>query len=284
MSCAVNAQAGREREYTIQRAPKAKKVFILGGGPAGMEAARVAALRGHQVTLFEAKDRLGGQVLYAAIPPHKDELKTTIGYLTAQLEKLKVKVKLNAAPTAKEIIEGKPDVVIIATGAIPLIPDWPGIEGPNVVTAIDVLAGRKQTGRNVVIVGSGCTGCETAEFLAEKGKQVTILEMLPRIGTEYGPTNRFVIIDRLVAARVRLETGVKAEAITKSGVRIIRGGLYSEFFEADSVVLAIGTVRCDAVAGTLEGKVPSVFKIGDAAKPAGVTEAMESAFRIALQI
>ena len=284
MSCSVNPQAGREKEYTIQRAPKAKKVFVLGGGPAGMEAARVAALRGHRVTLFEAKDKLGGQLLYAVIPPYKEEWKTTIGYLTTQLEKLKVQVKLNAAPTAKEIAEGKPDVVIIATGAIPRIPDLPGITGPNVATAIDVLAGRKQTGQNVVIVGGGSTGCETAEFLAQKGKQVTILEMLPRIGADYGPTNRFVVIDRLVAAGIRLETGVKAEAITKTGVRVIRGGLYREFFEADSVVLTVGMVPDDAVARTLEGKVPSVFKIGDAAKPAGVTEAMESAFKIALQI
>ena len=153
MSCSVNPQAGMEREYAIQRAPKGKKVFILGGGPAGMEAARVAALRGHRVTLFEAKDKLGGQLLYAAIPPYKEEWKTTIGYLTAQLEKLKVEVKLNEAPTAEEIARGKPDVVIIATGAIPHILDLPGIKGPNVATAIDVLAGRKQTGRNVVSRG-----------------------------------------------------------------------------------------------------------------------------------
>jgi 2,4-dienoyl-CoA reductase (NADPH2) len=284
MSCAVNPQAGREREYTIQRAPKAKKVFVLGGGPAGMEAARVAALRGHQVTLFEAKDKLGGQLLYAVIPPHKGEWKTTIGYLAAQMEKLKVQVKLNVASTAKEIAEARPDVVIIATGAVPRVPDLPGITGPNVATAIDVLAGKKQTGQNVVIVGGGSTGCETAEFLAQKGKQVTILEMLPRIGNDYGPANRFVVIDRLVAAGIRLETGVKAVAITETGVRVIRGGLYPELFEADSVVLNVGMVPDDAVARTLEGKVPSVFKIGDAVKPAGVTEAMESAFKIAMQI
>jgi len=284
MSCAVNPQAGMEMEYTIQRAPKARKVFILGGGPAGMEAARVAASRGHRVTLFEAKDKLGGQLLNGVIAPYKEEWKTTIGYLTAQLEKLKVQVKLNAAPTTEEIEKGNPDVVIIATGAIPHIPDLPGIKGPNVVTAIDVLAGRKQTGQNVVIVGGGSTGCETAEFLAQKGKQVAILEMLPRIGADYGPMNRFVVIDRLVAAGIRLETGVKAEAITKTGVRVIRGGLYPEFFEADSVVLSMGMVSDDAVARTLEGRVSSVFKIGDAAKPAGVKEAMESAFKIALQI
>jgi len=284
MSCSVNPQAGMEREYAIQRAPKGKKVFILGGGPAGMEAARVAALRGHRVTLFEAKDKLGGQLLYAAIPPYKEEWKTTIGYLTAQLEKLKVEVKLNEAPTAEEIARGKPDVVIIATGAIPHILDLPGIKGPNVATAIDVLAGRKQTGRNVVVVGGGSTGCETAEFLAQKGKQVAILEMLSRIGADYGPANRYVVIDRLVAAGIRLETGVKAEAIAKTGVKVIRGGLYPEFFEADTVVLSVGMVPDDEIARTLEGKVSSVFKIGDAAKPASVKEAMESAFKIAMQI
>lgn len=284
MSCAVNPQVGREREYTLQRAAKAKNVFILGGGPAGMEAARVAASRGHRVTLFEARDQLGGQLLYAVIPPYKEEWRTTIAYLAAQMEKLKVQVKLNASPTVEEIKGGRPDVVIIATGAIPRIPDWPGIKGPNVTTAIDVLAGKKQTGQDVVILGGGSTGCETAEFLARKGKKVTILEMLPRIGADYGPVNRFVVIDRLVAAGIRLETGVKAEAITQSGVKVIRGGFYSEFFEADTVVLSVGMVPSDAMARSLEGKVPSVLKIGDAAKPAGVTEAMESAFRIAMQI
>jgi NADPH-dependent 2,4-dienoyl-CoA reductase/sulfur reductase-like enzyme len=133
-------------------------------------------------------------------------------------------------------------------------------------------------------VGGGSTGCDTAEFLAEKGKQVTILEMLPRIGADYGPANRYVVIDRLVAAGVRLETGVKAEAITKTGVNVVRGGLYPEFFEADSVVLSMGVVPDDAVIRSLEGSVSSVFKIGDAAKPASVKEAMESAFKIALQI
>ena len=133
-------------------------------------------------------------------------------------------------------------------------------------------------------MGGGSTGCETAEFLAQKGKQVAILEMLPRIGADYGPTNRYVVIDRLVAAGIRLETGVKAEAIAKTGVKVIRGGLYPEFFEADTVVLSVGMVPDDEIARTLEGKVSSVFKIGDAAKPASVKEAMESAFKIAMQI
>ncbi len=284
MCCSVNARAGREGETIVKRAKKAKKVFIIGGGPAGMEAARVAAMRGHQVTLFEAKDELGGQLLCAIVPPYKDEWKSTIRYLTTQLEKLHVEVRMNTRCTAKEVEEGKPDVVIVATGATPLIPNLSGMNGNHVVTAVDVLAGIKKTGEIVVVVGGGSTGCETAEFLAQKGKQVTILEMLPRIGADYGPMNRWVVIDRLIAAGIRLETGVKVEGITEKGVKVLRAGLYPEFFEADSVVLAMGMVSNDEAARNLVGKVASVFKIGDALKPASVAEAIESGFKVSFEI
>lgn len=284
MSCAVNALAGREDQYTFTRVKKAKKIFIIGGGPAGMEAARVAALRGHHVTIFEAKDKLGGQLHYANLLPFKDEWNSTLHYLTAQLSKLHVEVRINETCTAKALEEGRPDVLIVATGATALMPDLPGIDGDNVATAIDIITGRKQAGQNVVVVGGGATGCETAELIAQKGKQVTVLEMLGRMGADYGPMNRWVVIDRLIAAGIRLETGVKAEAITEKGVSVIRAGLYPEFFEADTVVLALGMVPADAVARNLESKVPIVFKIGDAAKPAGFTEAIESGFKIGFQI
>jgi 2,4-dienoyl-CoA reductase (NADPH2) len=284
LSCSVNALAGREGQYTFTPVKKAKKVFISGGGPAGMEAARVAALRGHRVTLFEAKDQLGGQLHYANILPCKDEWNSTLRYLTTQLRKLQVKLVLNKKLTAKELNEGKPDVLIVATGAVPLLPALPGIDGANVATAVDVLTGKRQTGQNVVIIGGGATGCETAELLTQKGKRVTILEMRPRMGADYGPMNRWVVIDRLIEAGIRMETGVKAEAITARGVKVIRAGLYPEFFEADSVVLALGMVSNDATARDLADKVPAIFKIGDADKPAGFTEAIESGLRVAFQI
>ncbi len=253
--------------------------------PAGNWAlARVAALRGHQVTLFEAKDRLGGLILYGTVPPYKEEWNTTIQYLTTQLRKLHVEVRMNARCTGREIEEERPDGVIVATGSVPLIPNLPGILGNNVATALDVLAGRMQKGHSVVIVGGGSTGCEIAEFLAQQGKHVTILEMLPRIGADYGPMNRWVVIDRLIAAGIRLETGTKVEAITEKGVKILRAGLYPEFFEADSVVLALGMKPNDGIDLNLEGKALPLFKIGDAVKPAGVTEAIESGFKIGLQI
>jgi 2,4-dienoyl-CoA reductase-like NADH-dependent reductase (Old Yellow Enzyme family)/thioredoxin reductase len=284
MTCAVNAQAGKEGQYVIQSADKAKKVLVIGGGLAGMEAARVAALRGHQVTLFEAKDRLGGLILYGTIPPYKEEWNTTVQYLAGQLKKLRVEVKVNVTCTGRDVEEARPDVVVVATGSAPVIPDLPGIHGSNVATALDVLAGRKQTGQTVVIVGGGSTGCETAEFLAQKGKRVTILEMLAKIGADYGPMNRWVVIDRLVSGGIRLETGAKVEAITEKGVKVLRAGLYPEFFEADSVVLALGMKSDDGLARSLEGRGVPVFKAGDLVKPASVTEAIESGFKIGLQI
>ena len=284
MSCAVNPLAGKEGEYVVKPVEKAKRVFVIGGGLSGMEAARVAALRGHRVTVFEAKERLGGLLLYGTIPPYKEEWKTTLQYLTTQLGKLRVQVRVNTRCTAKEVEDGRPDVVIVATGSVPLIPNLPGVLGSNVATALDILAGGKQAGQTVVIVGGGSTGCETAEFLAQKGKQVILLEMLPRIGADYGPMNRWVVLDRLVAAGIRLETGAKVEAITEKGVKVLRAGLYPEFFEADSVVLALGMKPNDGIDLKLEGKVPSLFKIGDAVKPAGVTEAIESGFKVGLQV
>jgi pyruvate/2-oxoglutarate dehydrogenase complex dihydrolipoamide dehydrogenase (E3) component len=191
---------------------------------------------------------------------------------------------MNERCTAARVEEERPDVVVVATGAVPLIPDLPGIDGNNVATAIDIITGKKQAGQNVVIVGGGATGCETAELLTQKGKQVTVLEMQARIGSDYGPMNRWVVIDRLVEAGIRLETGVKAEEITDKGVKVIRAGQYPEFFEADTVILALGMVSIDEVASDLEGKIPTIFKIGDAYKPAGFTEAIESGFKIGFQI
>lgn len=284
MTCSVNALAGREGELRIEPAKEIKKVFVIGGGPAGMEAARVAAMRGHKVALFEKRGQLGGQLAVAAVPPHKAEWQCTIRYLTTQLVKLHVHVRPNQMCTMKEIEEEKPDVLILATGAVPQIPQLSGIASESVCTAIEVLTKVKQTGDNVVIVGGGATGCETAEFLSQMGKNVTILEMLPRIGNDYGPMNRWVVIDRLIAAGIRLETGVKVQAITPKGVRAIRANLYPEFFEADTIVLALGMVSNIPDIHDFSHKAEAIFKIGDAVKPAGVKEAIESAFKIASEI
>lgn len=284
ITCSVNTQAGRESEYNIAVAEKTKRVFIIGGGPAGMEAARIAALRGHRVTLFERRDSLGGQLLFAVLPPYKQEWNSLINYLTTQLKKLGVEVRLDEECTLENVNRYNPDIVIVATGATPFLPDIHGKCAKNVVTAIDALTEKQPIGENVIIVGGGSIGCETAEFLFQKGKKVTIIEMLNRIGEDIGEWNRWVIVDRLNASGIRVETDAKVEEISARGVRITRPGGFREFFEADSVVIAAGMRPEDTIAKELKDNVQSIFMIGDCVKPQKVKNAIEGGFRVALQI
>jgi 2,4-dienoyl-CoA reductase-like NADH-dependent reductase (Old Yellow Enzyme family)/thioredoxin reductase len=283
LECAVNARVGREAEYTIEPAQRPKKVCVIGGGPAGMEAARVAALRGHRVTLYEKDSRLGGQLIQAAIPPHKDRIIPLTRYLEAQSKKLSVKVELGKEVTQALLDEVKPDAVILAAGATPIIPKIPGARGDNTVTALDVLTERKKVGESVVVVGGGMVGCETAEFLAERGKKVTILEMLDEIGSDIGPILRSGVLARLKNAGVRMEADVKVVEMSEKGVRGVRDNV-SEFFSGDTVVLAVGMRSENKLARSLEGKVKEFHLIGDCLKPGRIKEAIADGFRIGREI
>ncbi len=284
VACSINARAGREAEYPVEPAAKPKKVIVVGGGPAGMEAARIASLRGHHVTLVEKRDKLGGNLTVATVPPLKQpDIGKVISYLSRQVELCGVQVKLNQEATPEFIAQSKPDAVIVATGASALIPDIPGVEGKNVVTALDVLTGAKETGERVVIIGGGMIGCETAEFLAEKGNKVTILEMLDRIGNDITPSYRWVVMLRLKKAGIRMESGAKAEEINSQGVRASRSGC-SELFQGDTVVLAAGLKSNDQLFRRLQGKVAEVYSIGDCVEPRRITEAIQSGFAVARQI
>jgi len=283
IACAVNPEVGKEAECMSKPAKKPKKVFVIGGGPAGMEAAAGAARRGHQVTLFEKGDRLGGNLLLAAVPSYKWEIGNLTNYLETQLKKSSAQINLNQEVTEETIAEGKPDVVVIATGAIPRIPDIPGIDGGNVVTALEVLGGEKEVGDRVVIVGGGMIGCEVAEHLAEKGKQVTIVEMLERIGIDIGMTTRWVIMQRLRNAGIRMETKAKAEELTDKGVVASRDGS-TEFFAADSIVVAMGLVPQNELYRRLEAKGTKCYSIGDCNEAQKILQAIEDGHRIAGEI
>jgi 2,4-dienoyl-CoA reductase-like NADH-dependent reductase (Old Yellow Enzyme family)/thioredoxin reductase len=281
--CAVNARAGRELEYTIESAKKHKKVFIVGGGPAGMEAARVAAMRGHHVTLADSNDQLGGQLLVAVLPPHKEELTGLTSYLAGQMNKLCVTVELGQKVDAAFVEKAKPDVVVVATGATPIVPDISGVKGDNVAMALDVLTGKKEVGNNVVIIGGGMVGCETAEFLVAKGKKVTIVEMLSKIGVDIERANRWVVLARLRQLGIRMEVNAKVEEITGSGVKARRNGNI-ESFDGDTVVLAVGMKSDNGLAREIDGKVAEICVIGDSAKPGKIAQAIESAFAVARQL
>ncbi len=278
--CAVNAEVCKEIERRTEPTATPKKVLVVGGGPGGMEAARVAALRGHKVTLWEAKDRLGGALIPAAIPPHKQELNTLISYLATQIQKLGVKVELNKEGTPEAVLEESADEVVIATGSSPVIPEIPGIDGGNVVTAVDVLLGNKEVGERVVVIGGrGLVGCETAEFLAARGKKVTLIARSPKIAMDMGVTNRRAARERILGAGIEVLISTETTSITETGVTVEEAGK-TRTIEADTVVLARGFKPNRSVGEALRGKIPSLHVIGDSLEPRGIYEAVNEGWAV----
>jgi len=287
VACSVNPRLGREYESRPDKAKKPKKIFVIGGGPGGMEAAVSAARLGHKVTLFEKGNRLGGNLIPAAAPSYKWEINNLISYFEKQLEKTGVKVELDAEADEKTVASGKPDAVIVAAGARPIAPpDWTR-DMPNVMTAVQVLSGgKKAAGEKVVVVGGGLVGCEVAEYLAERGKKVTILEMLDKMGNDIGITIRWIIMQRLHNAGVKWVTGAKVEQITESRVRANKK-CTTLFFDADSVVLAMGLKPNAELAEKLKRKFGDkidIKSIGDCVEAGKIAQATEGGFLAAYEV
>jgi NADPH-dependent 2,4-dienoyl-CoA reductase/sulfur reductase-like enzyme len=281
--CVVNPTLGREREYELKPAESPRKVVVVGGGPGGMEAARVAALRGHKVVLFDDGDELGGQLLLAAKPPFKDTIETFRRYLVGQVTKLGVELRLRQMFTVEMLNELKPDVVVLATGVKPFIPQIPGIQRKKVLQANEVLTGA-ETGERAVVIGGELVGCETALYLVEQGKKVTIMRRGPELATKVQHFIREPLLGRLQFKGASILTGVEYEEITEAGVVIMTGTGERKVVEADTVVLAAGAVPNTELLATLQGKVARVFSVGDCAEPRGIREAMEEGYRAGLDI
>lgn len=279
--CAVNAAMGREREFRLRPTAKPKKVMIIGGGPAGMEAARVAAGRGHRVTLMEKTENLGGQLLLAMAPPHKSGLERLTDYLRIQMDRLGVKVKLGREATPTVIEKAKPDVVILATGVIPAIPPIPGVDKTIVVTAGEILEGKTAAGEKVVVIGGAMIGCETANFLAERGRKVTLIEILPELPTENEKPYADLLVNELQGKGVAILTGVKEERITDEGVEITDKSGKTQKLEADTIVIATGSRPNKELLKMLEKKFPAIYLAGDCVEPRKIIEAITEGYRIA---
>jgi len=279
ITCTQNPALGREVEYASAGATKAKKVVVAGGGPAGLEAARTAALWGHRVTMYEKRDSLGGQALLAAVPPTKEVWLEVVQSRSKDLQRLGVEIKLRTELTPQLVKELSPDVLIVATGSAPLLPDIPGTERDNVVTAQDVLTGAP-VGARVVVVGGGLVGCETADYLAQQGKDVTIVEMLRHIAQDISPATRYFLRRRLRERSVKTLTSTSVKAITDVGVVVSSDGEERTLEPVDTVVLATGARSVNDLEVVKE-LVPEVYVIGDAASPGKMLQAVQQAAEVA---
>ncbi|MDP2951799.1 MAG: FAD-dependent oxidoreductase, partial [Chloroflexota bacterium] len=271
---------GWEETMSLTPTSNPKTVVIVGGGPAGLEAARVAALRGHRVTLYEERPELGGQMLLAARPPGKGEFIEAIRYLEQEVTRLGVSVALGRSATAAEVMGQHPQAVVIATGALPLRPPFPGADGPYVSTAWEVLEGKATAGERVIVIGGGSVGLETAHFLAAQGKRVTVVEMLPHWGADMGRIARWYLRQRLEELGVDLVRSTRVEEIKGRRVKVAREGEEETMGDFDTVALAMGARPRRELASELKGQVPELHVIGDALKPRRALEAIADGARV----
>ena len=289
VTCAINPRIGREWQYQMKPATSHKKVLVVGGGLAGMEAARVAAERALNVTLYEKDNKLGGNMaLYAGMPKlHMREFINPVDWLRRQLKNLGVDVKLGTEATEQTVDAAKADAVILATGATPFKPDIPGIDKPFVFTEDDYLMGKVKLGAKVVVLG-GKWGAEAAVSLAgEDGvKQLTLVEESDNVAGVLDGCRQAVVKGYLADAKVTVMTGQKAIAITDKGVSVMDKNWKVTDIPANTVVVSMGRVANEKLAKALEGKVAELYKIGDCNRPSElqILLAMEEANFVALRL
>ena len=287
ISCTVNPQTGNERNFTLTPADEKKSVVIVGGGPGGMEAARVAALRGHKVTLVEKGYELGGNLIAAAVPEFKYEYRRLIDYYVTQLRKLGVSTKLGIEATAELVLSMSPDVVFIATGSRPLVPNIPGVDKDIVITAVELLLDKPQIGQSVIIVGGNLVGAEVALYLGGQGKMVTIVECLDKIMRNMDWINALDIqrrFDGLESDRldVKILTNTEAVEVVDDGLVVSEKSGKRRTLKADNIVLAVGMVSNeDRLSEALRGEVKEVYHIGDCVSLGKVIDAVWKGFRTA---
>jgi 2,4-dienoyl-CoA reductase (NADPH2) len=312
VECLCNPKAGYECDTACEIAETPKKVMVIGGGAAGMNAAIAASDRGHQVSLYEQGEELGGQLYLAAAPPGRNEFAELAYDLETQIYYRDIDICLNQVVDEALIDQEKPDHIILATGAMPMTPPIPGVELPHVVQAWDVLAGQVYTGKRVVIVGGGAVGVETALLLAEKGtlsadilkflfvnkaetpellyematkgtKQITIIEMIDKIGKDFGKTTRWGMLQDVTRYGVESKVTAKALEITPAGIRVETADGVEEI-PADTVVLAAGSRSVSDLAALIEAKEIACDIIGDAKNIGMAFDAIHQGFKAGMGI
>jgi 2,4-dienoyl-CoA reductase (NADPH2) len=286
--------------------------MVIGAGPAGMEAAWKLGERGHDVHLFEKEKEAGGQLLLSSKPPGRKEFLQVIRDLMVQLEKVGVTLHFGVDVDVGRIQEFAPDVLIVGTGAEPLLPDIPGIDGANVITAWDVLRGNRQVNGKIIVLGGGAVGCETALFLASQGTidaetldhlsthhaeteealqcllsrglyDVTLIEQESKIGQDIGISTRWTILQEIRRLGVDVMVNSRVKRVERTGVVIEQNGK-EVFVEGDSVVIALGSKPIHHLWDLLKEKVKEAYLIGDALQPRKALEAIHEGFFIGLRL
>ncbi|MDI9619486.1 MAG: FAD-dependent oxidoreductase [Candidatus Nezhaarchaeota archaeon] len=307
ITCTVNPMLGREYELKVTPASKAKNVIVVGGGPAGLSAAETLARRGHKVTLFEKSYKLGGMYIYSVGSPLRQEIARIIKYYETQLYKLGVDVKLGKEFTPDMVSAYKPDVVVVATGAEPIVPKLEGMnsgyETPKVVNAVDVLADRFKAGDKVFIwtcsyycpyvcgtlrrvraaCGAGYAAVFAAEKLISEGKLVYLVSERSEIAPGIGFTTRVPLFNRLFFSGVKMAKNIRVKGITDGGVIVSGAGIDTKI-AVDTFVYSVGFKPNRRLVDALKGKVPELYVIGDAAIPSNAPNAIHDGFEVALKI
>lgn len=280
-SCAVNPECGRETMVGITKADEKKKVVVVGGGPAGMEAARVSALRGYDVVLFEASDALGGELKTGGQPKFKEDDLALIKYYEHELKRLDVEIKLETKATKKKIKKEKPDLVYIAEGSHPIVPPIPGAQ--EAVLAGDVLTKKVKAGKNVAIIGGGLVGCELALHLAQHGSHVTIVEAKEAIlstGTALAPMNYWMLMDELKFNHIDIHTSAKVTKIEKQTLTYQIKDQEMKL-DVDQVVLAVGYRSDSSLYDEIKNDYPLIFHLGDSLQVRNIRAAIWDAYEVA---
>jgi 2,4-dienoyl-CoA reductase-like NADH-dependent reductase (Old Yellow Enzyme family)/thioredoxin reductase len=274
IECLVNPSLGREKEMEIHPASTPKKVIVIGGGPGGLSVARIAAKRGHKVSLYEKQPVLGGQLIFGSIAFYKKEMLALLGFLEKQVKKYNIKRYMNFEATIDTIRDNNPDTVIIATGSIPFKPDLEGMDLPIVFSVPEILDGTAGKMDNAIVIGGGATGCEVALDLSEKGCNVTIVEQFPKIGMQIEAMTRKIIFKKLKKSGVKILTEFRLLEISEKGAYVSDKGGEKLFLKGDGIIIAVGNKPDNSLFNQVKDMGIEAYQIGDCLEVRSAKEAI----------